>query len=251
MSGLEAQVKDGGVLEIRLNRPSMGNAIDLPTAMALQDAVRTASLNDAVRAVLVTSAGSRFCTGGDLVAMMAATDRSNYVHNLATTLDAALIALDGLSKPVVCAVQGAVAGAGMAVMLAADVIVAENDCRFTMAYSRVGLTPDCGVSWLLPRAVGQVRALDLAVTGRTLTAAEALDWGLVSRVEPDARGTADRLAATLANGPRLALGQTRRLVRSSWNSTRTETGRDEARTIAATIKTEDAAQRMDAFSRRR
>lgn len=250
MSGLVITVEDAGVLHLRLDRPELGNSIDLPTAEALLAAIKRAAADTSVRAVLVSGEGSRFCTGGDLSAMNSTADAAAYVFTLATTLDAAMIELDALVMPVVCAAQGAVAGAGLALMLASDIVVAEEGCVFTMAYSKVGLTPDCGVSWLLPRAIGQVRALDMALTNRLLNVEEALSWGLVSRVEADARVAAAELAQTLASGPADALGQTRRLLRASWSSRRDETGRDEASTISAMIGSEDARARIGSFTRR-
>ncbi|WP_283095260.1 enoyl-CoA hydratase/isomerase family protein [Nocardioides alcanivorans] len=137
-------------------------------------------------------------------------------------------------------------------MLAADVIVAAESTKFVMAYPGVGLTPDIGVSWLLPRAVGQVRALEYALTGRQLTAADALDWGLVTTVVADeeALSTARELAVKMAAGPVFALGSARRLIRDSWERTRAEAGEVEARTIAEAVQTDDAQQRLAAFTKK-
>jgi enoyl-CoA hydratase/carnithine racemase len=112
--------------------------------------------------------------------MVTAPDRASYVHELAATFEAGLRRLSELPVPVVAAVHGAVACAGLAVVLNCDVVIAARSTKFLMAYSAVGLTPDCGVSYLLPRAVGQQRALELALTGRTLSAEEAMAWGLVA-----------------------------------------------------------------------
>lgn len=241
-----------GVAHIEINRPAVSNSIDLPTALALDAAVQAAADDDAVRAVLLTGAGKRFCAGGDVAAMVAADDQAAFLLELANALDAAARKLDGLAKPVVCAVQGAVAGAGNSVMLAADVIVAAASTKFVLAYPGVGLTPDIGVSWLLPRAVGQVRALEYALTGKQLSAAEAREWGLVTTVVDDETVVeeARALAVKLASGPVFALGHARRLIRSSWEKTREEAGADESRTIAEAVLTEDAQQRLAAFSKK-
>lgn len=238
-----------GVGHIVLARPASSNAVDLPTAHALRDAVAAAAADEAVGAVLLTGEGTRFCAGGDVASMLAAADRAAYLEELAGSLDEALLALHRLEKPVVAAVRGAVAGAGLAVMLSCDLVVAEASTRFVSAYAGVGLTPDCGLSWLLPRAVGQQRALELLLTPRALTADEAHAWGLVTEVVPDATAgdRAAGLARRLAAGPVFALGQARRLVRAGWELDRSATGRDEAVTIARAVVTPDATALLDRF----
>ena len=197
-----------GVCHLELNRPAVSNAVDLSTAHELDAAIDRAASDDSVRAVLVTGAGKRFCAGGDVAAMVAAPDRAAYVLALARALDGALQKLAALDKPTVAAVQGAVAGAGLAVMLSCDVIVAAESTRFVTAYSGVGLTPDCGVSYLLPRAIGQQRALALALTNRALSAREALEWGLVTEVVEDA-ALEERAAALAARTRRRPVLRTR------------------------------------------
>lgn len=241
----------GGVARIELDRPDVSNAVDLPAAEALSAAVRSAGADPEARAVLVAGAGARFCAGGDVRSMLVSDDRPAHLFALAEALDQALQALAALEKPVVAAVQGAVAGAGIGLMLSCDLVVAERGTRFAMAYAGVGLTPDCGVSWLLPRAIGQQRALELALTGRVLDADEALAWGMVTEVvEADARGRAEELAAKLATGPSFALGQARRLLRGSWETSRSDAGAAESRTIAAAVATPDADRALAAFARR-
>ncbi|WP_460062514.1 enoyl-CoA hydratase/isomerase family protein [Streptomyces sp. YKOK-I1] len=236
-----------GVVRIVLARPERANAVDLATARAFGAAVDRAARDD-VRAVVVLGEGRRFCAGGDVAAMAAAPDRPAYLERLATEFDEVLRRLAALPKPVVAGVRGAVAGAGLALMLSCDVIVSGASTKFVMAYADIGLTPDCGVSHLLPRAIGQQRALELALTGRVLTAAEAADWGLVSEVVDDesADARAVRLAERLAAGPAHALGQTRLLLRSQ-HPTREETGREEARVIARAVGGTEAKTLVDAF----
>ncbi|MEV6810826.1 enoyl-CoA hydratase/isomerase family protein [Micromonospora sp. NPDC051296] len=240
---------DTALARITLDRPAASNAIDLPTAESFAAAVARAAADETVRAVLLTGAGRRFCAGGDLAAMAAAADRGAYVHALASTLDLGLRALADLPKPVVAAVQGAAAGAGLAAVLSADVAVAGRSAKFAAAYTAVGLTPDCGFSRLLPRAVGQPRALHLTLTRRSLSAAEALEWGLVAEVVDDDELTAraEALAAELAAGPVRALGEAKRLLRGSWHQSPQEVAEDEARTIAALVTGPEASERIDAF----
>lgn len=240
-----------GVATVELNRPDAANALNLPLAERLTDVVEQLAAPE-VRAVLLTGAGKRFCAGGDVRSFLASDDPAAYLEQLASVADGALQRLAELDKPVVAAVHGAVAGAGLGVMLSCDLIVAASSTKFVTAYAGIGLTPDCGVSWLLPRAIGQHRALELLLTPRTLSAGEARDWGLVTEVVDDSaifdRGR--ELAASLAAGPAVALGQARRLVRSSYAASRAETGADEARTISTAVRTDDAQRLISAFTSR-
>ncbi|SFH12770.1 enoyl-CoA hydratase/isomerase family protein [Streptomyces mirabilis] len=250
MSDLVRYEYAAGVARIVLARPDRANAIDLSTAHALGKAVKRAAHPD-VRAVVVRGESARFCAGGDLAAMAAVPDRAAYVQELATTLDGVFQELAALPKPVVAAVEGSVAGAGLALMLSCDVIVAAASTRFVLAYTGVGLTPNCGVSYLLPRAIGQQRALDLALTGRRLTAAEALSWVLVTEVVDDASVgvRADGLAQQLAAGASYALGQGELLLRSR-ELTREQVGRAEARVIAQAISRPETAALIESFTGR-
>jgi 2-(1,2-epoxy-1,2-dihydrophenyl)acetyl-CoA isomerase len=248
--GVRYQV-EGATAHITLARPEASNSVDLATAHAFGTAVDQAA-HDAVRAVLVTGEGRRFCAGGDVTSMVAVADRPAYLHELATVLDQALVRLSALDKPVIAAVQGAVAGAGLGLILSCDIVVSARSTRFLSAYAGVGLTPDCGVSYLLPRAIGQQRALELALTGRALTAEQALQWGLITEVVDDdaltGRGLA--LVANLATGPRFAFAEAKRLIRSSWEVSRTQSSKDEAETIAKAVTTDDARTLIDAFAAR-
>lgn len=247
MTDLVRYACEEGVARIVLARPTRANAVDLPTAHVLGAAVDRAARPD-VRAVVVLGEGRRFCAGGDVAAMAAAPDRAAYVEELATTLDEVFQRLAGLSKPVVAGVRGAVAGAGLALMLSCDVIVAAASTKLLLAYTDVGLTPDCGVSYLLPRAIGQQRALELALTGRVLSAEEGREWGLVTEVVDDVsvEARAVRLGERLAAGPAHALGETRRLLRS-WQMTREQTGREEARVIAGAMGRAEATALVESF----
>ncbi|KRF21186.1 enoyl-CoA hydratase [Nocardioides sp. Soil797] len=249
MSDLVSYAVTDGVAHLELNRPEVSNAVDLPTAHALDAAIEAADNDDAVRAVLLTGAGKRFCAGGDVASMVASdSDQAAYLLELAGALDGALQRLTAMEKPVVGAVQGAVAGAGLGVMLSCDLVVAAPDTKFVIAYPGVGLTPDCGVSWLLPRAIGQQRALHLALTNKPIGSDVALDWGLVTELGDTSR--ASTLAASLAAGPVFAHGQARRLIRGSFEADRAAVGQDEAETIARAVATDDAQRLLAAFTNR-
>ncbi|MEU3458052.1 enoyl-CoA hydratase/isomerase family protein [Micromonospora sp. NPDC006766] len=242
-------VVDGNVARITLNRPKASNAADLPTAYAFEAAVKRAGADDEVRAILLSGAGPRFCAGGDLAAMATAEAPAGYVRELALAFDRGLRCLAALPKPVVAAVHGAVAGAGLGVVLSADLVVAARSTRFAFAYTGVGLTPDCGVSVLLPRAIGQQRALQMALTPRPLSAEQARDWGLIAEVVEDevvlARATA--IAEQLAEGPSTAYGEAKRLLRNGWEASPEDTSRDEADTIARLVAGKEAAALIATF----
>lgn len=249
MDLVELTIADG-IAHLRLNRPEAANSVDLHMARALADAVAAAGKDDAVRAVVVTGAGKHLCAGGDVGSFTEAAQPSAYLHELATELDQACQALAGLAKPAVAGVHGAVAGAGLAVMLSCDVIVAEPSTKFAFAYTGVGLTPDCGVSWLLPRAVGQQRALAFALLGEPLSAADAVNWGLVTETTDGAVARAVEVARQLAGGPADALGEVRRLLRSGWELGRAEAGAEEARTISAMVDRPEAQSLIREFTSR-
>lgn len=244
------EVRDG-VAHLTLNRPADANSFDLPTALALTDAVARIEQDDTASVVVLTGNGPRFCAGGDVASFAAAEDPQGYIRELADVLDGAMQRLAALARPVVAGVQGAVAGAGLSVMLGADLVVAERATKFVTAYAGIGLTPDIGLSYLLPRAVGQVRAMELLLNGRVLDGDTALAWGLVSEVvDSDAGDRAREVGQKLAGSVPGAYGQARRLVRSGWEATRAEAGEDEAVTIAQRVGTDEAQARIQAFLKR-
>ncbi|WP_109507917.1 enoyl-CoA hydratase/isomerase family protein [Nocardioides speluncae] len=250
MTGLEYAV-DGGVAHLTMNRADVANAVDLPTAREWGAAVEHAAQDPAVRVVLISGDGARFCAGGDLGSMLGEPDPPAYVKELADTLDAAFQQLVAMEKPVVAAVHGAAAGAGLSLVLSADLVVAARSTKFLAAYGAAGLTPDCGMSYLLPRAVGQQRALEVLLTGRVLTADVAREWGLVTEVVEDGEHLtrATEIATRLAAGPTFALGQAKRLSRAAWTTTRAESGADESDTISKAVSTQEAQQLMSKFAK--
>ena len=144
------------------------------------------------------------------------------------------------AKPVVVAVQGAVAGGGLGLMLGGDLVVAQEGTKFIFAYPAIGLTPDCGVSYLLPRAIGQQRALAFALSGRPLSAQDAQARGLVAEVVEDAGARAREIATALAKGAAGAFGDSRRLLRASWTRDRATSAADEAQTLSSRGQGEEA-----------
>ncbi len=212
------EVDADGLARLTLNRPDASNAIDLATAEALDDAASVLRADESVRAVLLSGAGPRFCAGGDVRSFAdAGDDLDQALTRILRPLHAAVDTLGQLDAPVVAAVQGSAAGAGLSLAAGADVVLAAASTKFVMAYTGIGLVPDGGSTWYLPRIVGLRRALDLALTNRVLSADEACEWGLVSRVVADDALEAEALAlaTALAAGPTRALGAAKRLLRES------------------------------------
>lgn len=238
-----------GVAHVELNRPDASNTIDVPWTEAFLDALARARDDDAARVVLLTGRGRMFCAGGDLGAMDAAEDPSTYLRGLADALHEGVRLLDALEKPVVVGVQGAAAGAGLSLVLGGDLVVAGRSAAFVTAYTSVGLTPDGGQSWLLPRVVGLQRALELTLTPRRLSAEEAQAWGIVGTVVDDdvVHDEALALARRLADGPAHAFGRARRLLRGSYDATLSDQLDVEAGSIAASVAEPESAALISRF----
>jgi 2-(1,2-epoxy-1,2-dihydrophenyl)acetyl-CoA isomerase len=245
---------NNGVARLRLNRPEIANGVDVALAKDLLDKVRAIGARPDVRAVVLSGNGRMFCGGGDLAGFAAHPDLPAHVREITRYLHAAIASLVGLDAPVIVAVHGAAAGAGLGLVGAADLAIAGESARFVMAYTRIGLTPDGSTTWFLPRLIGERRALELALLNRALTAAEALQWGLVNRVVPDddLLPEAEALAATLATGPTVAYGETKRLLRASWSAASLEVQMaEETEQVARAASTADAREGIAAFLEKR
>lgn len=243
--------REGGVLTIALNRPANGNAIDHPLAEALSDVV--GQVDDDVRAVLLLGAGAHFCVGGDLEAFGAAEEPGPFLTGLATQLHVAVAALSELNVPLVIGLHGGVGGAGMSLAGVGDVVVCGRSAKLRPAYLAVGLTPDGGMSWNLPRIMGRVRFMDLAMTGSVLRANDALSIGVVSRVVDDEEVHAEsrRLAAQLANGPTGSFGRLKKLVRDGEHREFREHLAAEAESIGASAAAPEGREGVAAFLEKR
>ncbi|QYX81767.1 enoyl-CoA hydratase/isomerase family protein [Streptomyces akebiae] len=238
-----------GVVELRLDDPGRGNALDLGTAEALRDtAVEVAA--DPGGAVLLRSTGGSFCVGGDLRAFAGlGAGTGAYVHAVASAAHAAIQALYELPVPLVTAVRGAAAGGGIGLAVVGDIVLAARSARFRLAYTAIGLTPDCGASWFLPRLLGPRRAADLILTNRVLTGDDAERWGLVSRSVDDGEldDAAHRIAADLAAGAGDALRASKGLLRVGTGEELRRHLAEEARLIAALADGRQAQDRMASF----
>lgn len=245
---------EGGIARLTLDRPKAANSIDLELGRALAAAAIRCDEDPAIRAVVIAAEGRFFCAGGDLASFGSAGDRvPALLKELTMSLHAALSRLARGRAPVIAAIQGPAAGAGMSLACAADFVVASEGASFTMAYTRAGLVPDGSSTWVLPRLIGTRRTLELMLRNRTLSAAEALDWGLISQVVPAAElaGAVDALATELAAGPTEAYGLTKRLLLLSSTEGFESQMEHEARAIADSARSADGREGIAAFLEKR
>lgn len=239
---------------ITLNRPQARNAIDLELAKDLFNVAMECDGNPAIRAVVLSGAGSTFSVGGDLKSFVAQGERlSTYIKELITFFHSAVSCLARLNAPVIAAVQGNLAGAGMSLACACDFVLAAESARFTAAYSRIGLTPDGSMTYFLSRCVGIRRALELTLLNRTLSAQEAYQWGIVNFVVPEEslQEQADTLARQLATGPTRAFGITKRLLQQGWNESLETQMMYETQAISTVAGSADSQEGIRAFLEKR
>lgn len=243
-----------GIVEITLNRPESGNALTPDLTDELADVANQCVGDTSVRAVIITGAGRMFCAGGDLAAMAKAGDGCHAtLLKMTLGLHAAISRFVRMNAPVVMAVNGTAAGGGFGLAISGDLILAGESAKFLLAYTNAGLSPDSSSSWYLPRKIGQARASELMLTNPILTAEEALDWGLINRVVPDAElmDEARELAAKLASGPTLAYGKVKRLLAESFTSGLETQMEHEARGIADSSMSNDGQEGIAAFLEKR
>lgn len=242
-----------GVAVITLDRAEKHNALDQTTAEQLARACESVVAAASVRAVLLRAAGRNFCVGGDVAGFSGEGDRTGATEGLARRLHEVVWSLSSAPVPVIAAVQGAAAGIGLGLAACADLVVAARSASFVMAYSRIGLTPDGGATWLLPRLIGLRRTQVLAFTNRRITASEAEDWGLVSEVcDDDAlRDRSLALARDLAAGPTSAFAALKRLLREADAADFPAQLDREAREMGRSLARADGAEGVAAFLARR
>ncbi len=250
---LTFEVRDG-LARLTLNRPKAANSFNLDLAREFLETATICAEDSAIRAVLLTGAGRMFCAGGDLKNFAAAEDQiPARVAEAADTLHAAILKFARMNAPVVAAVNGPAAGAGMSLVCMTDMALAAESAIFTMAYTAAGLAPDGSSTYFLPRIVGMRRARELMLTNRRLSAAEAQAWGIVERVVPDDDliAEAEKLARVLASGPTLAFGAVKRLLLSSQNAQLEDQLDAETSAIVAMTRTSDGREGVAAFREKR
>lgn len=245
---------EGGLARLTLNRPEAGNALTPELAQALMKAAVRCDTDPSVRAVLLTGAGKNFCVGGDLKTFKeAGPNVGALIKETTGYLHAACSTLARMDAPLVVAVQGAAAGAGLPLAMLGDLVYAAESAKFAMAYTAAGLSPDGGSTFLLPRVVGLRRAQELTLTNRRLSATEAVDWGIATATVPDdalAAG-AEETARQLAAGPTRAFGRAKRLLIDSFDTSFETQMEREGAGIAASSVEPDAQEGLDAFTNKR
>ncbi|TQN37581.1 2-(1,2-epoxy-1,2-dihydrophenyl)acetyl-CoA isomerase [Blastococcus colisei] len=242
---------DGDIWRITLDRPETGNA--LTPALAAELAAALAARPERTRVVLLLANGPRFCVGGDVRSFAGADDPGAFVGQLAHDWHEVVRTVLSCPVPVVAGVQGAVAGAGVGLVGACDLVVCARTTTIRPAYGAIGFSPDGGTSWALARSLGAPRALDLMLTNGSLTAAEAHLTGLVARLVEDdeLRAATEQVAREIAAGPIRAMVRTRALVRGAATRTFGEQLDDEAQLIAESAADPEGREGVRAFVEKR
>jgi 2-(1,2-epoxy-1,2-dihydrophenyl)acetyl-CoA isomerase len=249
--GLRVDV-DGPVATLTLDRPEALNALTVELKVALRRELERIAADRAVRAVILTGAGRAFCAGQDL-AERERPDAAPLDEELRERYNPIVRALRSMGQPVIAAVNGVAAGAGASLAFACDLRIAATEARFVLAFGRIGLVPDSGATWFLPRLIGAARAAEIALVGDPVPADEALRIGLVSRVVPadelmtEARALADRVAA----GAPLALALTKGALERSWSIDLDEALDGEAKLQGIAGASADHAEGLTAFREKR
>ena len=250
---IDYRVADG-VAHVRLDRPEGANAVNKAFAVDFRAVVAEIEWDPEVRAVSVTAEGKVFCAGGDLKEFHAAGNRlPQHGTDLLTDFHAAIYKMNRLPKPFVAGVRGAAGGAGLSLMSAFDLAIAGESTKFTMAYTRAGMTPDGTSTYFIARHIGVRRMLDLTLTNRVLSAAEAEAWGLVNRVVADDEvdDACAALAQELAAGAPYAVGHAKRVVYSGMDMPLEQAGELEGVTITGAMATADGQEGIAAFVEKR
>ena len=250
--------RDGPVVTLTLNRPEQLNTLDFPLMDALIAAAADVARDETLRVVVLRGAGKHFMAGGDLKTFAGELEKPPAQRNagfqaIINRLHSAIEALHRMPHPVICGVQGAVAGFGLSLMNASDLVLAADNAYFASAYRNIALTADGGGSWTLPRLVGLRRAMEIMLLAERFDAAQALQWGLVNRVVPaaDLDAAVAAVVANLVQAPVLAVRNAKRLLRESLGRSLSEQLAAEAVSFGACAATGDFAEGIAAFFEKR
>ncbi|MGA1374630.1 MAG: enoyl-CoA hydratase-related protein [Flavobacteriales bacterium] len=241
-----------GIRTLTLNRPEVFNSFNLDLGRAFQEALDAAASDPEVRCVVVTGAGKAFCAGQDLKEVTAP-DAPDFYTVVEETYNASIRRIRAMEKPVIAAVNGVAAGAGANIALACDLVVARESAAFIQAFSKIGLIPDSGGTWILPRLVGMQRAAALAFLGDRVSASEAASLGMIYRAVADEvfEAEVDALAVRLAALPTRALGLTKRAFNAGWDQSLSDHLTTERDLQIAAAATADYAEGVAAFLEKR
>lgn len=244
--------RDRGLMWVTLDRPNEANALSIPLASELAAALAQAESDPACHVLILQGSGRYFCAGGDVAGMADSEDKGRYLLDLAGAMHEVILAMARSRLVIIAAVHGPAAGAGLGLVLNADFVLATPEATFLSAYGGLGLTPDCGVSYLLPQIIGPRRAAQMCLGGRVATAEEAVEWGLAGELVqmPGLRQRTRELAESLTTGATQSLGPTKRLLTSNRLSAYADHLEDELNTISALGSDPDTVQRIAAFAER-
>jgi len=238
------------IATITLNRPDDANALNEQMADELMHVAIACATRKDVRAIIITGAGKLFCAGGDLNEFKDVGDQKEaHLLGMASVLHGAIIRFANLDAPVIMAVNGTAGGGGFSLLLSGDYVIASDKAKFISAYTASGLTPDGSSTYFLAKHVGMLRAKELLLTNRMLTAQEACDWGIVSKVVPGdtLMDEARRLAAIFASGPTKAYGGVKRLLQTAYCDTMETQLERETRGISGMMTTHDGPHGLESF----
>ncbi len=246
---------ENSILTVTLNRPDKLNAMTPTLLRELKEAFEQANADQSVRVVILTGSGRGFCAGADLTAASELMMKGgfSYEENLNATYNPLILAMQNLQKPIIAAVNGVAAGAGMSLTLACDIRIAAESASFLQAFVKIGLVPDSGSTWMLPRLIGMTKALELMLTGKKVTAPEALSLGLVNQVVTDGEfsATVQQVAQMFASAPTKTLGLIKQAVNFAATSTLEDAMKYEASLQDKAANTGDHMEGVAAFLEKR
>ena len=245
----------GGVARLTLNRPDRLNSFNVQMHKEVREALSQLTANNEARVLVFTGAGRGFCAGQDLGdrAVAPGGQGVDLGDSIETYYKPLVLALRNLPMPVIAAVNGVAAGAGANIALACDLVIATRSASFVQAFSKLGLVPDSGGTWFLPRLLGNARAMGLALLGDKLPAEQAAQWGLIWRCVEDAefKSTVDQLATQLAAAPTRGLARTKQAIYESWSHS-LEQQLDQERDFQRELgRSQDYAEGVAAFTEKR
>jgi 2-(1,2-epoxy-1,2-dihydrophenyl)acetyl-CoA isomerase len=245
-----------GVLRITIDRPERKGSLDVVAARRIVETLESASTDDALRVVVLSSTGDDFCTGSDWVAANASGEKprtGSVQRRVPLQAHRIIDLLFEIQLPVVAAVRGWAAGLGCQIALAADFTVAADDAKFWMPFVKRGFTPDSGATWLLPRMVGVARAKELLLLGRPISGADAAAWGMIHTSTPGAElvRVVDSLVDELSAGATVALGLTKHCINGALDGSLTEAMEREAMALELSSRSADFREGLSAFRDRR
>ncbi len=246
--------RDGAIKTISLNRPEFANALNLGLAKEFYEAICDCACDKSLRALILTGKGKFFCAGGDLKFLLGEKDRiKNNLLKMTNYLHGAIAMMVQMNAPVVVAVNGTAGGGGLSLAISGDIVISASSAKFTLAYTKAGLSPDASSTFYLPRLIGMRRAKELMLSNRLLTAQEAYDIGMIDKVVEDNKlmEVSKKLAEEFASGPTLAYGAVKKLLNKSFSNDLETQMKMEGDLISDNGSSPDGIEGMLAFSEKR